>query len=77
MSWFQGIAETIKKRRQQLGLSQHELSEMSGVAPRTIVNLESGKASINLKNLSQLADILGMELSLNLKKLQDDANSAL
>lgn len=69
MSNYSAIAGTIKSRRIELSLSQQDLSEMSGVALRTINSLETGKASINLKNLAAIADVLGLELLLNIKKL--------
>lgn len=70
MNDYSKIASIIKARRIELSLSQQDLSEMSEVALRTVNALESGKASINLKNLAAIADVLGLELQLNLKKLQ-------
>jgi y4mF family transcriptional regulator len=66
---FQQIASTIKKRREYLSLTQLDLSEMSDVALRTVNGLESGKASVNLNNLTAIADALGMEIQLDIKKL--------
>jgi predicted transcriptional regulator len=66
------IAAIIKERRQDLSLSQQDLSEMSQVALRTINALESGRASINLKKLSAIVDVLGLELNLDLKKLRPE-----
>lgn len=66
---FQQIASSIKKRREYLGLTQLDLSEMSDVALRTVNGLESGKASVNLNNLTAIADALGMEIQLEIKKL--------
>lgn len=70
MNDYSQIARIIKARRIELSLSQQDLSEMSGVALRTVNSLETGKASINLKNLAAIADVLGLELQLNLKKLR-------
>ncbi len=72
MKDYSKIARIIKARRIELSLSQQDLSEMSEVALRTVNTLESGKTSINLKNLAAIADVLGLELQLNLKKLQAD-----
>lgn len=65
----QRIANIIKNRRLELSLSQQDVSEMSQVALRTVNALESGNASVNLKNLVAIADVLGLEISLELKKL--------
>jgi len=66
---FQQIASAIKKRREFLGLTQLDLSELSDVALRTVNGLESGKASVNLNNLTAIADTLGMEIQLDIKNL--------
>ena len=66
---FQQIASTIKKRREFLGLTQLDLSELSDVALRTVNGLESGKASVTLNNLTSIADTLGMELQLDIKNM--------
>ena len=66
---FQQIASSIKKRREYLGLTQLDLSELSEVSLRTVNGLESGKASVNLNNLTAIADALGMEIQLDIKKV--------
>ena len=69
---FQQIAYAIKMRREFLGLTQLDLSELSEVALRTVNGLESGKASVNLNNLTSIADALGLELQLNIKNIVHD-----
>src|ERR1044072_7569208 len=51
------IAVIIRKRRIALQLTQYDLSEMSGVALRTVNALETGKSSVNLKNLLAINDV--------------------
>ena len=65
---FRQIASAIKKRREFLGLTQLDLSELSEVALRTVNGFESGKASVTLNNLAAMAETLGMELQLDIKK---------
>ena len=67
----------IKVRRVSLGLTQQDLSEMSGVALRTINALERGKASISLKNLRAVMEVLGLELHPAIKKLPADNDTGL
>lgn len=69
MNIAQRIAYIIKNRRQELSLSQQDVSEMSEVALRTVNALERGTASVNLKNLEAIADVLGLEIGLELKKM--------
>jgi transcriptional regulator with XRE-family HTH domain len=64
------LAIIIKKRRLELSLSQQDVSEMSEVALRTVNALESGNSSVNMKNLEAVADVLGLEITLELKKMR-------
>lgn len=63
-----GIGNTIKERRSLLNITQEYLSDMSGVGLRTIVQIENGKGNPSLMTLSKIADILGMEVALQIKK---------
>ena len=62
------IGNTIKERRGLLNITQEYLSEMSGVGLRTIVQIENGKGNPSLMTLSKIAEILGMEVALQIKK---------
>ena len=77
MDEFQIIGVIIRKRRALLGLTQHDLSEMSGVALRTINALERGKAYINLKNLLAIIDVLGLEINLDIKTLNNGSETGM
>ncbi len=52
-----------------LGITQEQLSDLSGVALRTIKAIETGKANPTLETLKKIADILGLELKLEIKKI--------
>lgn len=58
------IFEILQKRREALGLSQRDLSEMSGISLRTINAIENGSANPSIEVLCKLADQLGLKLSL-------------
>ena len=62
------LIQALKKRRKILGVTQEHLAELSGVGLRTLKALESGKSNPTFKTLSKLAEILGMELKLEVKK---------
>lgn len=66
------IGEKIKERRTVLNITQQELSEISGVGLRTIIKIENGKGNPSLETLSQIVDVLGMEVSLQIKKMGGD-----
>ncbi|MFN5312054.1 MAG: helix-turn-helix transcriptional regulator [Flavobacteriales bacterium] len=58
----------IKERRAMLKLTQAQLAELSGVGLRTLKQLEAGKANPTFETLAEIADVLGMELVLQVKK---------
>ena len=62
------LIQQIKKRREVLGVSQEHLAEISGVGLRTLKALESGNSNPTFETLSKLADVLGMEIRLEVKK---------
>lgn len=66
------VGEKIKERRTVLNITQQELSEISGIGLRTIIKIENGKGNPSLETLSQIVDVLGMEVSLQIKKIGGD-----
>jgi len=61
---------TLKHRREVLGVTQEQLADLSGVGLRTLKALESKKSNPTLETLTKLADVLGMELKLEVKKTE-------
>ncbi|MEO6134406.1 MAG: helix-turn-helix domain-containing protein [Ginsengibacter sp.] len=61
------IGQSIRERRELLGLLQPQLSSIAGVSTRTIQLVEAGKANPSLQTLIQLADAVGLHLQLVLK----------
>jgi transcriptional regulator with XRE-family HTH domain len=68
---FLSIGESVRKRREDLGYTQNDVSEISGVAERTIRSIEGGENS-NLSNLVKIMDVLGLELSVQIKQMGND-----
>lgn len=62
------IGETIRKRRQLLGLLQPQLADISGINRRTIQLVEAGKANPTIETLVKIADPLGLSFRLSLKE---------
>ena len=56
------LGKLLKNRRNELGINQIDLSEISGVALHTISDIESGKGNPTLQVINKICDILGMEL---------------
>lgn len=62
------IGQIIKKRRKELKLTQSTLALLSQVGINTIVSIERGSKSPSLETLLKVADVLGLELQLQVKQ---------
>ncbi|HCC70050.1 MAG TPA: transcriptional regulator [Bacteroidales bacterium] len=62
------IIKMIKERKNLLGINQEYLAELSEVGLATLKRFESGRGNITLNNLLKIADVLGLEIKLELKK---------
>lgn len=58
------IGEAIKRRRQELGLSQERLAEMLNVSYQQVQRYESGANKLNVENIQVIADLLGLPVVL-------------
>jgi transcriptional regulator with XRE-family HTH domain len=61
------IVKSIKARKDVLAVNQEYLAELTGVGIATLKRFESGKGNITLKNLQIIADVLGLEIKLEVK----------
>lgn len=68
------LIKTIKARREMLQVNQEMLAELSGVGLRTLKQFESGKGNPTLQTMSKLADALGLEVTLQVKPLTNEAS---
>ena len=64
------VGQAIRDRRKELGITQPHLAEVAGVSTNTLYKLEKGQGNPTLEVLNKLADVLGMELKLEVKKLR-------
>lgn len=62
------IGEQIKKRRKVLRIIQPDLAEMAGISINTLYKIERGQANPTVQILNKIAEILGMELKLEVKR---------
>lgn len=63
------IGEEIKKRRNQLQITQQTLADLAGVGINTLVAIERGTGNPSLNTLQAILDTLGLELKCQLKNL--------
>jgi len=62
------IGQSIKNRRKELRITQPHLAELAQISTNTLYKLERGQGNPSLVILNKLADVLGMELKLEVKK---------
>lgn len=62
------LGETLKKRRKELHITQPHLAELANVSTNTLYKIERGQGNPSLEVLNKLAEVLGMELTLAVKK---------
>ena len=63
------IGKTIRHRRKELRITQPHLAEIAGVSTNTLYKIERGQGNPTLEVLLKLADVLGMELNLVVRKI--------
>jgi y4mF family transcriptional regulator len=63
------LGQSIKNRRKELRITQPHLAELANISTNTIYKLERGQGNPSLEVLNKLAEVLGMELSLTVKKI--------
>jgi transcriptional regulator with XRE-family HTH domain len=71
----QFIRMRLTKIRKSRGLTQKQVSELSGLSTTTISNIESGDNSYTLRSLIRYADALGYEINIDKKVSDNDGNT--
>jgi y4mF family transcriptional regulator len=64
------LGQTIKNRRKELNITQPHLAELAQISTNTLYKLERGQGNPSLDVLNKLAEVLGMELKLDVKREQ-------
>lgn len=59
----------IRQRRALLSLTQQDLADYAGVSLRIIRSIESGRGNPSVATLSKIAEVLGLQLQLNIKEV--------
>ena len=66
------LGSVVKERRQELGFSQEELAERSGLHRTYITDIERGVRNITLKSATKVADALELSLTSIFAKVERD-----
>ncbi len=62
-----GVQNVVKARRKELGISQVDLAEMSGLSLATIKNIERGEGNPSYETISRILEVLGMEITFRVR----------
>ena len=57
------VAEFVKERRKETGLTQEEFAERVGVALTVVRKIEQGKTNLNMDKVNLVLSMFGHELS--------------
>jgi transcriptional regulator with XRE-family HTH domain len=57
------FGHAIRKRRQELGISQEELADRADLHRTYIGDIERGERNVSLENIEKLASALGVSVS--------------
>lgn len=63
------ISQIIKDRRLQLELTQQDLADYTELSLRIIKSIEAGKGNPIFSTLSKIAEILGLEIIMQVKEI--------
>jgi len=65
------VGESIKNRRKTLRVTQSELANLAEISVNTLYKIERGQANPTLGILEKIAGILGMEISITVKTMDN------
>ena len=57
------VAEFVKERRKEAGLTQEEFAEKAGVALTVVRKIEQGKTNLNMDKVNLVLKMFGHELA--------------
>jgi transcriptional regulator with XRE-family HTH domain len=69
MAAIQRIGQLIQQRRDNMRITQKQLAEMADIGINTLYKIETGQANPTLESLQRIIDVLGMEITLQVKKV--------
>ncbi len=63
------IGKIIKERRKFLRLDQLSFCDIAGLSQHTLSSIENGTGNPSLSTLIKILDVLGMELKIDIKRV--------
>lgn len=65
------IGEQIRLRRKELMITQPDLADIAGISVNTLYKIERGQANPTIEILSKILNVLGLEITVGVKQLND------
>ena len=66
----QQIGKIIQERRGYLNLTQKDVAEMAGITFKSVSEIELGLRNPSLNTLKSIFDVLGLELTVQIKSMK-------
>lgn len=63
------VGEAIRKRRKSLKITQPDLADLAKISVNTLYKIERGEGNPTLDVLEKIADVLGLEIKLEVKQI--------
>ncbi|MAZ27111.1 MAG: transcriptional regulator [Cytophagaceae bacterium] len=63
------IGKIIQQRREHMRITQEQLAEMADIGIITLYKIETGQANPTLQSMQKITDVLGLEITLQVKKI--------
>ena len=57
-----GIGKAIRSRRKQLGMTQRDVAEITGLQRQTISRVEAGNTAVSVATMARIASVVGLDL---------------
>lgn len=66
----QDLSNFIRKRRKDLGMTQTELANLSGLSMNGLAKFERGESSLSFSNIMNLTLNLGVRIGLDIEPIE-------
>jgi y4mF family transcriptional regulator len=63
------LGKIIQQRRKALKITQPHLAELAGISVNSLYRIERGKSNPTLDLIEKIAEVLGLEVKLEVKKI--------
>ncbi|HWK02689.1 MAG TPA: helix-turn-helix transcriptional regulator [Puia sp.] len=63
------VGKLIQERRKSLRITQPDLAELAGISVNSLYKIERGQANPTFGLIGKIAEVLGMEIKLEVKKV--------